>query len=217
VLIERLPPRRHHFIIPFSISAMQSKLIQLAPSTLRRGLAALLLAAMTASSAPASAEPAPAAVHLDIAHAALALLPPRLPLASVAAETPQAPAATPNADPAAGPASDDGAGLRTAGFVAGGVGIAGLVLFAIAGLGAKNAYDDLDAACGSGPCPDDSQESKIAEGRMLQTAANIGLAAGLTGVGVGATLLVLGNKAAIDRHDAAPTASGAMITYGGQF
>ncbi|MET0592340.1 MAG: hypothetical protein ABW133_06555 [Polyangiaceae bacterium] len=192
---------------------MQSKLIRLAPRSLHRGLAALTLTAVTAASVPVWAQESTPAVRLDVARAAIALLPPRAPLATVAAETTPAPA------PAAQPSADDGAGLRIAGYVAGGVGIAGLLLFAIAGLGAKNAYDDLDAACGSSPCTDDTQQSKIEEGRLLQTAANLGLAAGLSGIGIGATLLVLGNKSSFDKRDnsPSPSANGAMITYGGQF
>ena len=189
---------------------MQSKLIQLASRQLHRGFAALTLTAVvTAASVPAWAQDATPAVHLDVARAAIALLPPRAPLATAATET------TPPPQAAAAPNEDDGAGLRMAGYVAGGVGIAGLLLFAIAGLGAKNAYDDLDAACGSAPCPDDTQQSKIEEGRMLQTAANLGLAAGLSGIGLGATLLVLGNKSSLDKRDNSPT--GAVISYGGRF
>src|SRR5262245_13524049 len=110
---------------------MESKLIQLAPRKLHRGLAALTLTAVTAASVPAWAQEATPAVHLDVARAAIALMPPRAPLATAAVET------KPPPEPAAPPNGDDGAGLRMAGYVAGGVGIAGLLLFAIAGLGAK--------------------------------------------------------------------------------
>jgi hypothetical protein len=120
--------------------------------------------------------------------------------------------------PPAAPEENDGAGLRTAGYIAGGVGLVGLALFAIAGLGAKSTYDKLDADCGETPCTDEAHRSDIAGGRMLQTAANLGLAAGVAGLGVGATLLVLGNRGAESRP-ASPSVSahGAMITYGGQF
>lgn len=121
--------------------------------------------------------------------------------------------------PPAAPPPDDGAGLRTVGFVAGGVGLAGLVLFAIAGLGAKSAYDKLDTDCGSTPCTDEAHRSDIEGGRMLQTTANLGLALGLTGLGVGATLLVLGSRSPLEKREpsASASANGAMITYGGQF
>ena len=124
-----------------------------------------------------------------------------------------------NAAAAASPSTDDGAGLRTAGYVAGGVGLVGLALFAIAGLGAKSAYDKLEADCGQTPCTDEAHRSDIEGGRMMQTAANIGLAAGLVGLGVGATLLVLGNQSSTDKRgpSANVSANGGMITYGGHF
>lgn len=113
---------------------------------------------------------------------------------------------------------DDGDALKTAGYIAGGVGIAGFILFAIAGIGAKNAHDRLDEDCNAGPCTDASHESDIADGKLLQTAANIGLAAGLTGLGLGATLIVLGSHSASDAMPAEGTsAQGGMITFAGRF
>jgi hypothetical protein len=114
------------------------------------------------------------------------------------------------------PPSDDGAGLRTAGYIAGGVGIAGFILFAVAGIGAKNAHDRLEENCGSGQCDEATKQSDIEDGKMLQTAANIGLATGLTGLGLGATLIVLGARPS---ESSAPStaANGAMITYAGRF
>jgi hypothetical protein len=128
-------------------------------------------------------------------------------------------AAAENAAATSPPITDDGSGLRTAGYVAGGVGLAGLALFAIAGLSAKSAYDKLQADCGHTPCTDEAHRSDIEGGRMMQTAANIGLATGLVGLGVGATLLVLGNQSSTERQGPSATASanGAMITYGGLF
>jgi len=144
-----------------------------------------------------------------------ALAPPKLPLGApvTAGENAAAAAA------AASPSTDDSAGLRTAGYVAGGVGLVGLALFAIAGLGAKRAYDKLEADCGHTPCTDEAHRSDIEGGRMMQTAANIGLATGLVGLGVGATLLVLGNQSSSDKRGTSATvsANGGMITYGGHF
>jgi len=139
---------------------------------------------------------------------------PRLPAMSTAVR-PEQPAAAP--PPPAD--TDDGSGLRTAGYVAGGVGLVGMALFAIAGLGAKSAYDKLNTDCGERPCTDEAHRSDIEGGRMLQTAANIGLAAGLTGLGVGATLLVLGSRSSVEKRgpSASVSTGGAMITYGGRF
>jgi hypothetical protein len=133
--------------------------------------------------------------------------------------SPAASTAAPPSPPPAVPASkDDGGGLRTAGYILGGVGIAGFVLFAIAGIGAKNAHDRLDEACAAGRCNDASHDADIADGKLLQTAANIGLATGLTGLGLGATLVVLGSHSASDTvPGVASSPSGGMITFSGRF
>ena len=95
----------------------------------------------------------------------------------------------------------------------------GMVLFAIAGLNAKSAYDNLNSDCGNAPCTDAAHQSDIEAGRMWQTTANIGLAAGLTGLGVGATLLVLGSQSSGEKPGPSASISthGGMITYGGHF
>jgi len=117
--------------------------------------------------------------------------------------------------------NDDGTALRTAGYIAGAVGIAGFVLFAIAGIGAKTAHDRLDEDCNAGPCDSASHESDIADGKRLQTAANIGLATGLAGIGLGATLILLGGHSSSDATPAPPVATsapnGGMITFAGRF
>jgi hypothetical protein len=125
-----------------------------------------------------------------------------------------APASTSGAT-ASPPAHDEGAHLRAVGYIAGGVGFVGLILFAVAGLGAKNAHDRLDENCRETPCDEATRDSDIQNGKLLQKAANIGLATGIAGLGLGATLVVLGGN----QHDGTPSATpaGAMITYGARF
>jgi hypothetical protein len=112
-------------------------------------------------------------------------------------------ATTPSADSK----SDDGATMRTMGFVAGGVGVAGLAVFTITGLMAKSAFNDLETKCG-GPCADASYVDQIHRGKTLQTTANVGLVVGLVGVAAGATLFVVGRP----HH---PDASVAVSLSGG--
>lgn len=83
--------------------------------------------------------------------------------------------------------------MRTWAYVAGGVGLAGIATFAVAGSMANSTYNDLDSACGGGPCPPD-RKSDIDAGRRDQTIANIGLAVGVIGVGAGVTLYVLSKR-----------------------
>jgi hypothetical protein len=113
------------------------------------------------------------------------------------------------------PPKDDGTGLRTAGYIAGGVGIAGFILFVVAGIGAKNAHDRLEENCGAGQCDEATKQSDIEDGKMLQTAANIGLATGFAGLGLGATLIVLGARP--NESSPSTAANGAMVTYGARF
>jgi hypothetical protein len=113
---------------------------------------------------------------------------------------------------------DEGAGLKTAGYILGGLGIAGFVLFAVAGISAKNAHDRLDEDCAAGRCNDASHASDIEDGKLFQTAANVGLAAGLTGVGLGATLIVIGTHSSSDTPPATGSSpTGAILSFSGRF
>jgi hypothetical protein len=100
--------------------------------------------------------------------------------------------------------------LRTWGYVAGGVGVAGLATFAISGALARSAYDDLQTSCGSGPCPS-SRAGDISSGKTKQTVANVGLAVGVVGVAAGATLFVISLKKKADAPGAAVVVSPSWI------
>lgn len=80
--------------------------------------------------------------------------------------------------------------MRLGAYVAGGVGVLGLATFAIFGAMASSTYNDLNHACGSGPCPS-SKSSEISSGKTDETFANVGLVIGALGVGAGVTLFVL--------------------------
>jgi len=79
--------------------------------------------------------------------------------------------------------------LRPYAYVAGGVGVAGLAVFTVAGLMANSTYSDLQNTC-KGPCPSDRKDD-VSAGRTQQTLANIGLVVGVLGVGAGVTLFIL--------------------------
>jgi hypothetical protein len=97
--------------------------------------------------------------------------------------------ATPPPEPPL-PQSNSSAQLRPWAYVAGGVGAAGLLTFAIGGAMAHSTYNDLNSACHGGPCPAD-KTGEISSGKTQQTIANVGLAIGILGVAAGATLFVL--------------------------
>jgi hypothetical protein len=92
--------------------------------------------------------------------------------------------------PPEAPPGSSGSPLRTWAYVAGGVGVAGLVTFAITGAMAHSTYNDLNSACHGGPCPPD-KDGEISSGKTQQTVANVTLAVGIAGVAAGATLFVL--------------------------
>lgn len=78
---------------------------------------------------------------------------------------------------------------RTWAYVAGGVGVAGLVTFGIFGALDNSKFSGLDSDCPDGHCPPDRQ-ADIDAGRRYQTIANVGLVVGVIGVGAGAVLFL---------------------------
>jgi hypothetical protein len=83
--------------------------------------------------------------------------------------------------------------LRMIGMVAGGVGIAGLVVFGACGAVSSGKYRDLERACPTRTGCDPALEDEADAGETLQTVANVGLVVGAIGVVAGVTLYVLGS------------------------
>jgi hypothetical protein len=192
-----------------------------------RPFACLAAAALLASSSSARAEP-PNANGAAIAEAAKSVASFDKSLA-IAGTATAAIAPTAVAQPSPSPVSvppppkDDGATLRTLGYIAGGIGIGGFIVFAIAGIGAKNAHDRVEEAVEAcharpqGPVDCEAAFQPAADGKRLQTIANIGLATGLAGIGLGATLIMVGNHSAHDVPAVATGPRGGMITFAGRF
>jgi hypothetical protein len=111
--------------------------------------------------------------------------------------------------------------MRTVGFVAGGVGVAGMTVFTVAGLMAKSTFDRMSDVCGAAGCSDPGQIAEIDKGRTQQTWANVGLVVGLVGLTAGATLVILGGRN--QASDPAPTVAvsgtpgGGTLSYTGKF
>jgi hypothetical protein len=82
--------------------------------------------------------------------------------------------------------------LRIGALAAAGVGVVGMVIFAVQGTASNETYDRLQSQCG-GPCPS-SFAADIDKGRTQQTVANVGLGLGIVGLGAGAALFVLSMK-----------------------
>ncbi|WP_437486976.1 tetratricopeptide repeat protein [Sorangium sp. So ce1014] len=79
--------------------------------------------------------------------------------------------------------------LRPYAYAAGGVGVAGLAVFTVAGLMANSTYGDLAETC-RGPCPVDRKDD-VDAGKAQKTVANVGVVVGAIGLVAGTTLLVL--------------------------
>jgi hypothetical protein len=86
--------------------------------------------------------------------------------------------------------SPGGSKLRPYSYVLGGIGVAGIALFAVYGLIDNATYSDLQSACPHNACPPGKQ-SEVDAGRTQQTVANVSLVVGGVGLAAGATLFVL--------------------------
>ena len=111
--------------------------------------------------------------------------------------------------------------LRTAGLVAGGVGVAGMAVFTVAGLMAKGTFDRMSEVCGSSGCSSAADLASIDTGRSQQTIANVGLVVGLAGLSTGALLVLLGSRSrsadATSGVALSGAPGGASISYAGKF
>jgi hypothetical protein len=109
-----------------------------------------------------------------------------------------APPAAPAPPAAAASASSDGLfgflesepPMRLAGYGAAGVGVLGLVGFAVLGSLNNAKFSDLEEQCQSGTCPAGASED-VSSGKSLQTGANVMAVIGIVGVAAGATLITL--------------------------
>ncbi len=82
---------------------------------------------------------------------------------------------------------------RTWAYVAGGVGVAGIVTFGVFGALANSKHSKLEDECGSGACPG-SLEGDRDTGQTYQTVANVGLVVGIVGLGAGTALYLMSDE-----------------------
>lgn len=101
--------------------------------------------------------------------------------------------------------------LRPISFAAGGVAVAGLVTFFVAGAMSNGTYSDLEKACGSRPCAP-GHEGDISAGKTEQTIANVGLVVFVVAGAAGVTLFMLGGP-----KKSGPAAASARVTAGPSF
>ena len=113
--------------------------------------------------------------------------------------------------------SDPGSRLTSLGYVAAGLGVAGLGAFVVAGIQARSTYNKLQSECPSG-CSDAAHRNDASQGRTYQTVANVGLALGIAGTLTGATLVYLGVTSGKPANASVDVSPGLVkISYAGSF
>ena len=112
------------------------------------------------------------------------VLSPGAPVAPGGAES--APAKT---APASSQPADDGSGRRTAGWVVGGVGLAGLTVSLVTGMMVLDKKSTVDDECTDDVCSSTGDEA-ASSGRTLSTVSTAAFVVGAVGLGVGAYLLL---------------------------
>jgi len=83
--------------------------------------------------------------------------------------------------------------MRTAAYVSGAVGIAGLATFTVFGILNRSTYSDLESKCASGVCSS-AQMDEVDAGRRYQAIANVGLGAGVLGTAAAVTFYVISTR-----------------------
>jgi hypothetical protein len=116
------------------------------------------------------------------------------------------------------PEPSSGSGRRTAAYVAGGVGIAGVALGSVTGalvLGKKQTVSDN---CPNHAC-NDAGYSAVTSSKSLALVSNIGFGVGIAGLALGGVLLLTGSKAKPEHGTRTwqPVLTASDGTYGGGF
>jgi hypothetical protein len=115
---------------------------------------------------------------------------------------------------------EEGGGVRTLGVIVLGVGVAGGVTFAVAGLMANSRYDEIHAECATETCNQKSHGERINGGKTLDLAANVGLVAGGVGILAGTLMILFGGpteKPAATGLGIEASPKAAALRYHGRF
>lgn len=108
-----------------------------------------------------------------------------------------------------------GGGVRIAGGVVLGAGVAGMVVFAIAGSMAKSNFATLETECGGQRCVDPKYADVIDQGKTYTTVANVGLGVGAAGIVAGGLMVILGGASKTSPPPVAVSVfpGGTSVTY----
>lgn len=125
--------------------------------------------------------------------------------------------------PDAGPADQGGSvstdsstwDKRTWAYVAGGIGVAGIVTFGVFGALNNSKHGKLEDECSGGVCPK-SLESDRDSGKTYQTVANVGLVVGIVGLGTGTALYLMSGDSTEKKASKQPRKSRVQVGVGYQ-
>jgi hypothetical protein len=87
--------------------------------------------------------------------------------------------------------SSSASSLRTASYIVGGTGAAGLIAFGVLGALSESAYEELDRRCGDRRRCDPDLAPIADRGELMQTSANIALVVGAAALGIGIGLFAI--------------------------
>lgn len=85
-------------------------------------------------------------------------------------------------------------GVRIAGFVVAGLGVAAMVVFGVTGSLAAGEFGTLEDECGDLRCADPSYADVVDRGKTLETVANVSLVAGIVAIVGGTAMIIFGGS-----------------------
>lgn len=111
--------------------------------------------------------------------------------------------------------TSSGGGVRIAGGVVLGAGVAGMVVFAVAGSMAKSNFATLETECGGQRCMDLKYADVIDQGKTYTTVANVGFGVGVAGIVAGGLMVILGGASKTSPPPVAVSVfpGGTSVTY----
>lgn len=127
------------------------------------------------------------------AAATLAMSVPEAPPPTAALATAPTPVTQPAAPAQAVSSESRGQTARSMGYVAAGVGVAGIVAFGVLGSMSNAQFNKLDSACPTRMNCDPALEDHATQGRTYQTLANVSLGVGIAALAAGVVLWVIGS------------------------
>ncbi len=117
------------------------------------------------------------------------------------------------------PDGSSGGGVRIAGYVVAGLGVASMIVFGVTAGIASSDFSTLEEECGGQRCIDPSYADVVDRGKAAETASNVALAVGLAGLVSGGLMIIFGGPSQPEQTtaDLVVTPQGGLFTLRGVF